>query len=285
MTSDEGGGAGEASGPAATGRPDWADGVDLSMPSVARAYDYALGGAHNVAVDREFLRAFEAVVPQTRAAARANRAFLHRAVRLMVGEGIRQFLDVGSGIPTVGNVHEIAQRSAPEARVVYVDVDPVAVAHSRLILAGNTQATAIREDLRRPEAILGHSATRALLDFGRPVGLILAAVLHALQDQDDPYGIMTRLRDALCPGSYVAISHITADSSPEEQVRGIERVANQAPTPGAQRTRAEIMRFFTGLDLVEPGVVWTSQWRPDSPKDVGDHPERLIIYAGVGRKG
>jgi len=285
MTSDEGGGAGEASGPAVTGRPDWAEGVDLSMPSVARAYDYALGGAHNFAVDREFLRAFEAVVPQTRAAARANRAFLHRAVRFMVGEGIRQFLDVGSGIPTVGNVHEVAQRSAPEARVVYVDVDPVAVAHSRLILAGNTQATAIREDLRRPEAILGHPATRALLDFGRPVGLILAAVLHALQDQDDPYGIMTRLCDELCPGSYVAISHITADSSPEEQVRGIERVANQAPTPGAQRTRAEIMRFFSGLDLVEPGVVWTSQWRPDSPKDVGDHPERLIIYAGVGRKG
>src|SRR5215468_4276674 len=189
MTSDDGGGAGEASGPAVTGRPDWAEGVDLSMPSVARAYDYALGGAHNFAVDREFLRAFEAVVPQTRAAARANRAFLHRAVRFMVGEGIRQFLDVGSGIPTVGNVHEVAQGLDPDAKVVYVDIEPVAVAHSRQILAGNGRATAIQEDLRHPKAILDHPDTRALLDFSQPMGLILAAILHAIPDEDDPHGI------------------------------------------------------------------------------------------------
>jgi S-adenosyl methyltransferase len=275
---------GESPELATTGTPAWAVGIDLSRPSAARAYDYALGGAHNFAVDREFVRALEAVAPETRTAARANRAFLHRTVRFMIEEGIHQFLDIGSGIPTVGNVHEIAQGLVPGARVVYVDIDSVAVAHSRLILACNDRATAIQEDLRRPEAILDHPDTRALLDFGQPVGLILAAILHAIPDRDDPHAIMTRLRDELCRGSFVAISHATTESGPEEQVRGIERMSKQTSTPIAFRTRAEIMRFFTGLALVEPGLVWTSQWRPYSPEDVDDHPERLGVSAGVGRK-
>jgi hypothetical protein len=280
----EGTGAGETPVPAATGRPDWApEGVDLSTPSVARAYDYALGGAHSFAVDREFFRAFEATLPQARMMLRANRAFMHRAVRFMVEAGIRQFLDIGSGIPTVGNVHEIVQDLDPTARVVYVDIDPVAVAHSRLILAGNGGAVAIQEDLRHPDLILEHRETRALLDFDEPVGLILAAILHAVQDRDDPYGNMARLRDALCPGSYVAISHATADGHAEE-ARAAERVTEQTNTPSTVRTREEVMRFFTGFDLVEPGLVWTPQWRPYSPDDVGDHPERMVTYAGVGRK-
>jgi hypothetical protein len=280
----DGNDAGETPELATTGTPDWAVGIDLSRPNVARVYDYALGGAHNFAVDREFFRALEAVAPEVRVASRANRAFMHRAVQFMVEEGIRQFLDLGSGIPTVGNVHEIAQRLAPEARVVYVDIEPVAVAHSRLILAGNGRAAAIQEDLRRPKAILDHPDTRALLDFGQPVGLILAAVLHAVPDRDDPHGIVTQLRDELCPGSYVAISHAAVEGGPEEQVRGVERLSKQTSTPATYRTRAEVMRFFTGLDLVEPGLVWTSQWRPYFPEDVGDHPERLATYAGVGRK-
>jgi hypothetical protein len=276
-----GGGSGEA---ATSAVPDWApEGVDLSTPSVARAYDYALGGAHSFAVDRQWFRAFEAVLPEARLIFRANRAFLHRAVRFMVEAGIRQFLDLGSGIPTVGNVHEIAQHAAPAARVVYVDIDPVAVAHSRLILAGNDRAAAIHEDARHAGAILDHPDTRALLDFDQPVGLILAAIVHAIPDEDDPYGVMTRLRDGLAPGSYVAISHATADGRPTE-ARAAERVTKQTNTPGTLRTRAEIMRFFTGLDLVEPGLVWTPQWRPDRPEDVDDHPERLVTYAGVGRK-
>src|SRR5215813_12624931 len=152
----------EAAGPATEGLPDWVpEGIDLTTPSVARAYDYALGGSHSFAVDREYFRALEAVFPDVRATCRVNRAFLHRAVRFLVEVGIRQFLDIGSGIPTVGNVHEIAQEAAPEARVVYVDIDAVAVAHSRLILADNDRAAAIREDLRHPDAVLKHPDTRA----------------------------------------------------------------------------------------------------------------------------
>ena len=283
MTRDDGG-MGEMPGEAVTGRPDWApEDVDMRTPSMARAYDYALGGGHNFAVDREFFRAFEAALPEGRAVARANRAFLHRAVRFMIGEGIRQFLDLGSGIPTVGNVHEIAQGLDPDAKVVYVDIEPVAVAHSRQILAGNGRATAIQEDLRHPKAILDHPDTRALLDFSQPMGLILAAILHAIPDEDDPHGIMTQLRDPLAPGSYVAISHSTADRH-TEAARAVEQVTKQTTTPTTLRSRSEIMQFFTELDLVEPGVVWVSQWRPDSPDDVGDHPERLVTYAGVGRK-
>jgi S-adenosyl methyltransferase len=266
------------------GQPDWSsERFDMSVPSAARAYDYALGGAHNFAVDREFFRAMEAAIPEIRLVARANRAFMHRAVRFMVDAGVRQFLDIGSGIPTVGNVHEIAQKLAPEARVVYVDIDPVAVEHSRLILGGNDRAAVIQEDLRRPRAILDHPDTRALLDLDRPVGLILAGILHAIPDHDDPHGIVARLRDALPSDSYVAISHATADSRPEE-ARAAERLTRQTATPGTMRGRAEVMRFFTGFDLVEPGLVWTPQWRPESPDDVGDHPERLSSYAGAGRK-
>jgi SAM-dependent methyltransferase len=280
----DGNGVGEAAVAAEQGQPDWApEGVDLSTPSVARAYDYALGGAHSFAVDREFFRALEAALPDARLILRANRAFLHRSVRFMVEAGVRQFLDLGSGIPTVGNVHEIAQRLVPETRVVYVDIDPVAVAHSRLILAGNDRATAIQEDLRHADAILGHPDTRALLDFDQPVGLILAAILHAVPDEDDPYGIVRRLCDVLSVGSYVAISHATADSRAVE-ARAAEQVTKRTSTPGTLRTRAEVLRFFTGFDLVEPGLVWTPQWRPEHPDDVGDHPERMVTYAGVGRR-
>jgi hypothetical protein len=282
---DDGSGVGEVPAVATQEPPDWApEGVDLNTPSVARAYDYALGGAHSFAVDREFFRAVEAVLPEARLMFRANRAFMHRAARFMIRAGIRQFLDLGSGIPTVGNVHEIAQKHAAESRVVYVDIDPVAVAHSRLILAGNDRATAIQEDARHVDAILDHPETRALLDFDQPVGLILAAILHAIPDDDEAYGSMARLRDVLPAGSYVAISHATADSRPAE-ARAAERVTKQTNTPGRVRGRAEVLRFFTGLELVEPGLVWTPQWRPDRPQDVGEHPERLVTYAGVGRKG
>ncbi|MEN3357120.1 MAG: hypothetical protein V7637_1102 [Mycobacteriales bacterium] len=281
----DGSGVGKAPLEAMQGPPDWApEGIDLNTPSVARAYDYALGGAHSFAVDREFFRAMEAAIPEARVMFRANRAFMHRAVRFMIGAGIRQFLDLGSGIPTVGNVHEIAQRSAAESRVVYVDIDPVAVAHSRLILADNDRAAAIQEDARHVDAILDHPDTRSLLDFDQPVGLILAAILHAVPDDDEAYGTMARLRGVLAAGSYVAISHATADSRPEEALAA-EQVTKQTNTPGRLRGRAEVLRFFTGLDLVEPGLVWTPQWRPDRPDDVGAHPERLVTYAGVGRKG
>jgi SAM-dependent methyltransferase len=263
---------------------DWApEGIDFSKPSIARSYDYILGGSHNFAVDREFARELLAALPDFGLIAQANRAFLHRAVRFMAEAGISQFLDIGSGIPTVGNVHEIAQKLVPDARVVYVDIDPVVVAHSRQILAGDDRATVIQEDLRRPEAILNHPETRALLDFDQPVGLMLVAVLPAIPDQDDPHSIVARLRDALPPGSYLAISQGTADERTEE-VQAARGITDQTTTPITVRSRTEIMRLFTGFELVEPGLVWSSQWRPDSPDEVVEHPERLMMLVGVGRK-
>jgi S-adenosyl methyltransferase len=282
--------AGDGSGPdGAAGaeeaeRPDWVPpGIDLSTPNMARAYDYALGGAHNFAVDREYFRAAEAAFPEVRKTSLANRAFMNRAVRFMVEAGIRQFLDIGSGIPTVGNVHKIAQQAAPDAQVVYVDNDPVAVLHSRLILAGNDRATILQEDLRHPDAILDHPDTRKLLDFSQPVGLILTAILHVIPERDDPHSIVARLRDALCSGSYLAITHSTADAH-TAQARAVQQVSRQTSTPATLRSRDEVARFFTGFDLVEPGLVWVTQWRPYSLRDIGAHPERLILYAGVGRR-
>jgi S-adenosyl methyltransferase len=281
---DDGGRAGGSPGASTAGRPDWApDGIDLSTPSVARAYDYALGGAHSFAIDREFFRAIEAAIPEARQMFQANRAFLHRAVRFMVGAGIRQFLDIGSGIPTVGNVHDIAQQVAPQTRVVYVDIDPIAVQHSNLILADNDRAVAIQEDFRNIDAILAHPETRATLNFDEPIGLNLVAVLHAVGDADDPYGTVARLVDLIRPGSYVAISHATADSRPEAAEEA-QRITKTSATPGHLRPRKEVLRFFDGVELVEPGLVWSPQWRPDSPDDVGEHPERLVTYVGVGVK-
>jgi len=265
-------------------RTDWApEGIDFSRPSIARSNDYILGGSHNFAVDREFARELLTALPDFPLIARANRAFLQRAVRFMVDAGITQFLDIGSGIPAAGNVHETAQKLVPDARVVYVDIDPVAVAHGRQILAGNDHATMIQEDLRRPAAILNHPETRALLDFDQPVGLTLVAVLPSIPNQDDPYDIVAWLRDALPAGSYLTISQGTADERTEE-IQAAREITDRTTTPLTVRSHAEIMRFFTGFDLAEPGLVWSSQWRPDSLDDVGDHPERLLMLVGVGRK-
>ncbi|WP_213450593.1 SAM-dependent methyltransferase [Rhizomonospora bruguierae] len=264
-------------------RPDWApEGIDLTRPSVARAYDYWLGGSHNFAIDRDWARQVLAAVPDLRLMAQANRAFLHRAVRFMVDQGVRQFLDIGSGIPTVGNVHEIAQRAAPGSRVVYVDIDPVAVAHSEQILKGEPGAAVIMADLRQPSAVLTHRATRALLDFDRPVGLLLCSVLHAIPDADDPYGMVRELVKPLPPGSYVAISHGTLDDLVEEADEMTE-LAGRTTTPITGRPRAEVERFFAGLELVEPGLVWSVLWRPEEPDETFERPGRSGFYAGVAR--
>jgi S-adenosyl methyltransferase len=178
-------------------------GIDTRRANVARVYDYWLGGSHNFLADQDAARATAAVQPSVRTNARANRAFLGRAVRFLAANGIRQFLDVGSGIPTEGNVHEIAQRTDPAARIVYADVDPVAVAHSSAILAGNPSAAVIEADLREPQKILASDTVRDVIDFARPVGLLLVAVLHFLTDAQDPWQIVATLRDALAPGSYL----------------------------------------------------------------------------------
>jgi SAM-dependent methyltransferase len=268
-------------------RPDWAPaGVDIDKPSAARVYDYSLGGTHNFAADRAIVEALNAAIPSGPLIPRANRAFLHRAVRYLIDVGIRQFLDIGSGIPTRGNVHQIAQQAAPGARVVYVDIDPIAVVHSQAILAGNPHAVAIQADARQPDAILHHPQVRGLLDFDQPMAVMLVAVLHLIADIDDPAGIAAQFTDAVVPGSYLAISHMTGESRPEE-MKKFEELLARTPTPLTLRTRAQIAQMFAGLDLVAPGLVWVPQWRPDAPDDLDDldnHPEHSGVLGGIGHK-
>ena|SRR5437870_2971585 len=265
-------------------RPDWApETIDIDRPSAARIYDYALGGLHNFAVDREAARDMFALMPDLPLLMQANRAFLRRAVQYLVGAGIRQFLDIGSGIPTVGNVHEIAHRSAPDTRVMYVDIDPVAVAHSRAILEGNKLTAVIQEDLRRPEHILAHPDVRGLLDFSEPIGLLLVAVMQFIPAADDPAAIVGRLRDALAPGSYVVMSQPTNDSRTDEADK-VETLIAQLPGTFRYATRPSFERLFDGWELVDPGVVWVPEWHPDSPDTVDDEPERSLLYVGVGKK-
>lgn len=254
-------------------------------PSVARMYDYFLGGFHNVAIDRQAAEAVLRVFPEASLALQANRAFLRRAVRFLLDQGIDQFLDIGSGIPTVGNVHEVAQRANPTARVVYVDVDPVVVEHSNAILAGNTHAMAIEADARRPVELLHHPDVRRLLDFRRPIGVLIVALLHFLPDDADADGLVRTVRDALAPGSYIAITHGTADAMPRDIAEQTERLYAGTTNPGRYRSRTAVERFFEGLTLVEPGVVYVPLWRPEGPDDlfVRD-PARSINFAGVGYK-
>ncbi len=259
-------------------------GVDTGQANVARVYDYWLGGSHNFLADQDAARALIAVEPNVREGARTNRAFLGRAVRFLAAAGIRQFLDIGSGIPTERNVHEVAKQAAPDARVVYVDVDPVAVAHSKTILAGHEDATIIQADLRNPERILAHQETRRLIDFTKPVGLLLVAVLHVIPDADDPLRSVATLRDALAPGSYVVICHATSESRPQ-RAAALQTVYNRSVAArAAVRPRAAIERFFDGFDLVPPGLVYIPEWRPDSPADVPNDPGKFWGLVGVGRK-
>lgn len=267
-------------------RPDWApDTIDIERPSVARMYDYYLGGSHNFAADRAAAQAMVAAVPEAPLMAQANRAFLRRAVQFLADAGVRQFLDLGSGIPTVGNVHEIAQRIDPECRVVYVDVDPVAVAHSREILAGNDRATVIQEDLRRPAAILGHPEVTRLLDFSQPVAVLVVAVLHFISPADRPEEILRTLRAALAPGSYLVLSQASDDGRSGTGERAeAERVYRRTDSQLWIRSRSELVALFDGFELVDPGVVWVPQWRPESPEQAEDA-ERSVFLGGVGRLG
>jgi hypothetical protein len=258
--------------------------VDVERANVARVYDALLGGSHNFAVDRDVASALTAIEPGARDAARANRAFLGRAVRFLVDSGIRQFLDVGSGVPTSGNVHEITQAAAPESRVVYVDTDPVAIAHSRSILAGNKQATIVHADLREPEVILGHPEVTRLIDFDQPVGVLLVAVLHFITDEENPGDLVKRFHEAMVPGSYLTISHGTLDGRSTQVVEAVEKLYSRASAPGRPRDHASVEAFFDGFDLLDPGLVYLPLWRPD-PTDVPfANPAHSWGYAGVARR-
>lgn len=265
--------------------PDWVpDEIDTTKASSARVYDYWLGGDHNFQADRDVARAAIAVDPNIRTATRAYRAFLIRAVRYLTAEaGIRQFLDVGSGIPTNQNVHQVAQETAPGARVVYVDNDDIAVAHSRLLLQDNPDAEIIKADAREPEKILASPSTQMLLDFSQPAGLILSAVLHFIPDHDEAAAVVATLRDALAPGSYVVIGHACLEGR-ADMMQSYQKVYNHRVAAQSQvRTRKEIERLFDGFTLLEPGLVWAPQWRPDSPGDVPPDPENYWSLVGVAR--
>jgi hypothetical protein len=265
-------------------RPDWAPAhVDIGLPNAARIYDYFLGGTCNLAPDREFADKFLKVMPEARMAARENRAFLGRAVRFCVEEGIRQFLDVGSGIPTVGNVHEIAQGMESECRVLYLDNDPVAVAHSELMLQGNERAAVLQADLCDPETIFGSQPARRLLDLDQPMALLMVAVLHFVPNSANPLTAIARYINAIASGSFFVLSHGTNDGLDEVPAEANAR-NRQTTAPGVDRTRAEVLSLLDGTELVEPGMVWTPQWRPIVPEEADDHPERSLVYAAVGRK-
>jgi SAM-dependent methyltransferase len=260
-------------------------GVDATRANVARVYDYWLGGRHNFLADQDVARAIAAVSPNAPLIGRANRAFLGRAVRFLASNGVRQFLDIGSGIPTQQNTHEVAQQASPGARVVYADIDPVAIAHSRAILAGQDDAAIIEADLRDPATILDDPATRRLIDFSQPAGLLLIAILHFIADAEDPWQLVRTLRDALAPGSYLVLSHGTDEGTPEV-ARAVQNVYNRGVATALHvRSRAAIMRFFDGFEIAEPGLVFIPQWRPDPPAGVPDDPHRYGNLVGVGRKG
>jgi S-adenosyl methyltransferase len=257
--------------------------IDTSRPHPARLYDYFLGGKDHYVVDREAAEAVLATTPEVRDMARENRAFGQRAVRYLVGEaGLRQLIDIGTGIPTAGNVHEIAHQIDPGVRVVYADNDPIVHVHASALLTGSGNTSIVLADLREPELIFGHPAVTELIDFSQPVGLLLVAILHFITDSENPAGIVERLRDALPPGSYLALSHGTADFHPSAAVSQAKKIYDRATAPLVLRGYGQIAGLFEGFELVEPGLVQVPLWRPDheSACDVG----KIGIYGGVGRK-
>ncbi|MFF0448735.1 SAM-dependent methyltransferase [Streptomyces sp. NPDC004609] len=267
-------------------RPAWAPpGIDISVPSVSRMYDYYLGGSHNFEVDREAARRAMRFMPGLPKIMQANRAFMRRAVNYAVERGVTQFLDIGSGIPTFGNVHEVAQKANARCRVVYVDHDPVAVAHGRAVLETYPQTAVFAADLRKPRHILESPEVGELLDLRQPVALLLVAVLHFVEDSDDPYGAVGELRDALAPGSLIVITHAAYDGVPvsQEQTADAVGVYRDIRNPLIMRSHEQIARFFEGYEMVEPGLVSMPHWRPDTPAEQED-PYAFSGFAGVGRR-
>lgn len=258
--------------------------IDTTIPSPARVYDYWLGGGHNFEVDRQLADQIQQIMPGIRDATRLNRAFLRRAAQFMAESGIRQFIDIGSGIPTVGNLHTIVQKVDPSSRVIYVDRDPVAVAHSELLLGANPNADVIQADLRDVDGILNAPQTKRLIDFDQPVGLTMLLLLHFVPDEWDPAGILARYRARLAAGSFLAITHVAADTNTSGLSKAIEQYKSTQNQP-YPRTHDEVLRFFEGFELVEPGLVGCAHWRPQSAGDTSVHEEiNVLPYAGVGRK-
>ncbi|HVB43896.1 MAG TPA: SAM-dependent methyltransferase [Streptosporangiaceae bacterium] len=256
---------------------------NVNTPNVARIYDYYLGGKHNYETDREAARKVLGVAPDVPMAALENRAFLQRAVRFLVQEaGISQYVDIGPGLPTQGNVHQIVQQYAPGARVVYIDNDPFVVQHGQSLLSGQAGISIASGDLRHPDQLLGNPILRELIDLNKPVGLCMTLVLHFIPESEGAHEIVGCLLEALCPGSCIVISHVTDEGREARALSDITDTYNQATAPLVMRSRDEISSFFNGTDLINPGLVFLSQWRPSS-ESYTDGGTRWA-YAGVGRK-
>lgn len=264
-------------------------GIDVSRPNVARVYDYMVGGKDHFAIDRMAAERALTIMPDAKEAGRACRAFLRRAVRYMAADaGIRQFLDIGSGLPTDTNVHQVAHDVAPEARVVYVDNDPMVLVHGRALLANEQTTTVIEGDVRSPEQILEHPVVRGRIEFGEPVGLLLLSILHHVHDSEGPAAIAETLRAALPSGSHLAIIHFwdPAGEHPRisAKVREAEQLFNETMGTGRWRLREEVQAYFGDFELIEPGLVPLAEWRPDGEETADQKDSYYTMIGGVARK-
>jgi len=255
--------------------------IDTNVAHPARMYDYYLGGKTHFAADRDAADKVLAVLPEGRNMAIANRAFLGRAVRFLTRQGITQFLDIGTGIPSPGNTREVLRDINPEARVVFVDNDPIVITHTRALLQDGGPVGVVRGDVRDVDSLLADPGITDVLDFGRPIGVLLVAVLHFIRDQQNPAGIVEALRQAMPSGSYFAISHGTQDFNPARAMAAVQGY-DEATAPFVLRSREYVERFFDRLDMVEPGVVQLPFWRPEA--DIEGDPSKIWLYGGVGRK-
>ena len=258
-------------------------GFDIRIPNMARMYDYALGGKDNFAVDREAVEKLFSFSPENKYVPRANRRFLGRAVRFAAAQGIGQFLDLGTGLPSQGHVHEVVAEINPDAHVVYVDNDPVVVNHAQALLIDSDSVTAVQADIRDPEGILAHPGVTRLIDFSRPVALLFVAVLHGIGDRDDPAGIVRAFARRVAPGGYLILSHLTSEGHPPALVAQKEEVFARSNAPVSYRSRAEILRMFDGFSLVEPGLIAVTQWRGDELDQKLDAAGQWWL-GGVGRR-
>jgi S-adenosyl methyltransferase len=264
-------------------------GGDATTPSAARLYDYYLGGSTNYEVDRKAADQLRNTMPELFDGAWANRSFHQRAARWLAARGVRQFLDLGSGLPTNGNTHQIVHQVAPGARVVYVDLDPIVEMESARLLAADASTTVITADMRDPDTVLGNPDLRALIDFDQPVGVLMTAVLHFVSDGSDPAGLIARYMEPFPPGSYLAMSHITSDKLPPRSVRAIHELYEHANERLYLRTKQEIERFFDGLDIeppyegAKPGVTYTGQWGAEAP-ELADSDGSRWSYGAVARR-
>lgn len=261
---------------------------DPNVPNVARMYDYYLGGKDNFAADRAAADHALSVAPELRVGAQECRKYLRRAVTFIAQAGVRQFLDIGCGLPTRGNVHEVARAVDPDTKVVYVDNDPMVVSHGRALLGSNATTAVIEADLRDPDSLLADEALRRLIDFNQPVGLLLFSVLHLVPDDELARRVVKQLLDTLAPGSYLAVAHAVADLRPETTARLAKLYQDKTASAGPRRmnlpTKDKVAEYFAGLELVEPGLVYVPQWRPE-PDDEG--PGDFVVWSvgAVARKG